>query len=62
MDHASSAYTLDLYAGYAPSTSVGIGSRYMGFLRASSGALQRPRRPRPGHMGISSNYSETEGR
>lgn len=39
MGHASSAYTLDLYAIYVPSTGVGIGSRYMGFLRASSGAL-----------------------
>lgn len=35
MGHASSAYTLDLYAGYVPNTGIGLGSRYMGFLRGS---------------------------
>lgn len=35
MGHASSAYTLDLYAGYVPNTGIGIGSRYMSFLRAA---------------------------
>lgn len=35
MGHASSAYTLDLYAAYVPSTGIGIGRRYMGFLRAA---------------------------
>ena len=33
MGHASSAYTLDLYASYVPNTGLGIGSRYMDFLR-----------------------------
>lgn len=36
MGHASSAYTLDLYAGYAPNTGIGIGTRYMNFLRAAA--------------------------
>lgn len=36
MGHASSAYTLDLYAGYVPNTGIGIGSRYMSFLRAAA--------------------------
>lgn len=36
MGHASSAYTLDLYAGYVPNTGIGIGSRYMDFLRAAT--------------------------
>lgn len=35
MGHASSAYTLDLYAGYVPNTGLGIGTRYMNFLRAA---------------------------
>ena len=35
MGHASSAYTLDLYAGYVPMTGVGLGERYMNFLRNS---------------------------
>lgn len=35
MGHASSAYTLDLYAGYVPNTGIGIGSRYMSLLRAA---------------------------
>lgn len=35
MGHASSGYTLDLYAGYVPNTGIGIGSRYMSFLRAA---------------------------
>lgn len=33
--HASSAYTLDLYVGYVPNTGIGIGPRYMSFLRAA---------------------------
>lgn len=36
MGHASSAYTLDLYAGYVPNTGIGIGVRYMNFLRAAA--------------------------
>lgn len=36
MGHASSAYTLDLYAGYVPNTGLGIGTRYMNFLRAAA--------------------------
>lgn len=36
MGHASSAYTLDLYAGYVPNTKIGIGTRYMNFLRAAA--------------------------
>ncbi len=36
MGHASSAYTLDLYAGYVPNTGIGIGTRYMDFLRAAT--------------------------
>ena len=32
--HASSAHTLDLYAAYVPNTGIGIGKRYMSFLRA----------------------------
>lgn len=35
MGHASSAYMLDLYAAYVPSTGIGLGGRYMGFLRAA---------------------------
>ena len=34
--HASSAYTLDLYAAHAPNTGIGIGTRYINFLRAAS--------------------------
>lgn len=34
MGHASFAYTLDLYAAYVPNTGIGIGTRYMNFLRA----------------------------
>ena len=37
MGHASSAYTLDLYAAYVPNTGIGIGTRYMNFLRAAAG-------------------------
>lgn len=33
LGHKSSAYTLDLYAGYVPMTGVGLGTRYMSFLR-----------------------------
>lgn len=36
MGHASSAYTLDLYAGYVPSTGLGIGTRYMNYLRRAA--------------------------
>lgn len=36
MGHASSVYTLDPYAGYGPNTGIGIGSRYMNFLRAAA--------------------------
>ena len=36
MGHASSAYTLDLYAGYVPNTGLGIGTRYMNFLRRAA--------------------------
>lgn len=36
MGHASSAYTLDLYAGYVPNTGLGIGTRYMNLLRAAA--------------------------
>lgn len=36
MGHASSGYTLDLYAGYVPNTGTGIGTRYMNFLRAAA--------------------------
>ena len=36
MGHASSAYTLDLYAAYVPNTGIGIGKRYMSFLRAAA--------------------------
>lgn len=36
MGHASSAYTLDLYAAYVPNTGIGIGTRYMNFLRAAA--------------------------
>lgn len=36
MGHASSAYTLDLYAGYVPNTGLGIGTRYMNYLRRSA--------------------------
>ncbi len=36
MGHASSAYTLDLYAAYVPNTGIGIGKRYMNFLRAAA--------------------------
>lgn len=38
LGHKSSAYTLDLYAGYVPMTGVGIGQRYMNFLRAADKA------------------------
>lgn len=41
MGHASSAYTLDLYAAYAPNTGIGIGKRYMSFLRAAAQARAR---------------------
>lgn len=36
MGHASSAYTLDLCAAYVPNASIGIGTRYMNFLRATA--------------------------
>ena len=36
MGHASSAYTLDLYAAYVPNTGIGIGTRCMNFLRAAA--------------------------
>lgn len=36
MSHTSSAYELDLYAGYAPNTGLGIGTRYMNFLRRAA--------------------------
>lgn len=36
MRRASSACTLGLYAGYVPNTSIGIGIRYMNFLRAAA--------------------------
>ncbi len=36
MGHASSAYTLDLYAAYVPNTGMEIGKRYMSFLRAAA--------------------------
>lgn len=36
MGHASSGYTLDLYAGYVPNTGTGIGTRYMNFLRVAA--------------------------
>lgn len=36
MGHASSAYTLDLYAGYVPTTGLGIGTRYMNYLRQAA--------------------------
>ena len=36
MGHASSAYTLDLYAAYVPNTGIGIDKRYMSFLRAAA--------------------------
>ena len=36
MGHASSAYTLDLYAGYVPNTGLGIGTRYMNYLRRAA--------------------------
>lgn len=38
LGHKSSAYTLDLYAGYVPMTGVGLGTRYMSFLRGFSKA------------------------
>ena len=38
LGHKSSAYTLDLYAGYVPMTGVGLGERYMNFLRTSDKA------------------------
>ena len=34
MGHESPSYTLDLYAGYVPNTSVGIGSRYISYIRS----------------------------
>ena len=34
LGHKSSAYTLDLYAGYVPMTGVGLGTRCMNFLRS----------------------------
>ena len=36
MGHASSAYTLDLYAGYVPNTELGIGTRYINYLRRAA--------------------------
>lgn len=36
LGHANSAYTLDLYAAYMPNTGIGIGKRYMSFLRAAA--------------------------
>lgn len=38
LGHKSSAYTLDLYAGYVPMTGVGLGTRYMSFIRGFSKA------------------------
>ena len=38
LGHKSSAYTLDLYAGYVPMTGVGLGTRYMNFLRSYDAA------------------------
>lgn len=35
MGHASSAYALGLCAAYVPGAGIGIGRRYMGFLRAA---------------------------
>lgn len=35
MGHASSAYTLGLCAAYVPGAGIGIGRRYMGFLRVA---------------------------
>ena len=36
MGRVSSAYTPDLYAGYVPNTGLGIGTRYMNYLRRSA--------------------------
>lgn len=36
MGHESPSYTLDLYAGYVPNTAVGIGSRYIDYIRSTA--------------------------
>ena len=36
LGHASPSYTLDLYAGYVPNTGMGIGTRYMNYLRRAA--------------------------
>ena len=36
MGHESPSYTLDLYAGYVPNTAMGIGSRYIDYIRSSA--------------------------
>ena len=36
MGHASSACALDPYAGYVPNAGIGIGGRYLNFLRAAA--------------------------
>ena len=36
MGHESYDYTLNLYAAYVPNTGIGIGKRYMSFLRAAA--------------------------
>lgn len=35
MGHESPSYTLDLYAGYVPNTAMGIGSRYIDYIRSA---------------------------
>lgn len=36
MGHESPSYTLDLYAGYVPNTAMGIGSRYIDYIRSTA--------------------------
>lgn len=36
MGHESPSYTLDLYAGYVPNTALGIGNRYIEYIRSSA--------------------------
>ena len=36
LGHANPSYTLDLYAGYVPNTGMGIGTRYMNYLRRAA--------------------------
>ena len=36
MGHESPSYTLDLYAGYVPNTALGIGDRYIDYIRSSA--------------------------